>query len=774
MNKEAFLLILDDVKKRKGSFVADFNPMVRELAFFRAWEMQEDANEKCLLEIKADMVLKLSELAPVAIYPGWTLAGEHMLPTQWSIFGRDTLKNRQEQTEALEQLDNSIQLDKVTAGIDNYNTRHSATVPGPLKDSIRPYLAGWQDSDTCSVIMGGGWVENHSIRDYAKLIKVGYSGLIKEVEDELEMHKMTEPDYPQRESFLLAMKSVCNAGIMFGRRYAELADQMAKHTDNSEDWSRLSNMAIACRKVPEHGATTFREAVQSLWFAHLMACADDGINANSIGHLDRILEPYYQADLAAGRITRQGAVDLMIELAAKLYLEYDVQAITLGGVNSDGSSAVTEMSYIILEATSEFGEIRDLSVRIDSNTPEDFLLASANIVIKGGGIPFFFNDECFVPALAERGISLEDAREYSPIGCVELTIPGKASPHAVSGWFNLAKCLELALFNGMDPSSGTQLGPKTGEFINFKDFDEFKQALAKQVEWFAERIVYVCRRGENLQREFGPLPSLSLLTDDCIKRGCDITNGGSVYNYHSFCLMGVPDTADALAAINKFVYNEASISPEGMLKALKENFKDCDALRHKLLNGAPKYGNDQDEVDLLAAEQCHQFINLMDSWSTPDNRLFVHLFTFLVNIDFGKNVGALPDGRRAGEPLAYSLSAHQGRDLAGLTSMLSSLSKMPHNKAAAGSAAIIDLHPSVIESVNGPEVLVQLLRSAVKMGVGQLQWNVVSADRLLQAQKDPEHYGNIPVRVAGYSQIFSLIEHELQNHIIARHKHQEM
>jgi formate C-acetyltransferase len=284
-------------------------------------------------------------------------------------------------------------------------------------------------------------------------------------------------------------------------------------------------------------------------------------------------------------------------------------------------------------------------------------------------------------------------------------------------------------------------------------------------------MVYHCRRGEALQRSYGALPGWSLLTDDCIRRGRDITNGGAVYNYHSICLMGVPDTADALAAMEKYVYEDGSVSVEELKKAMKDNFQGHDALRQKLLKGAPKYGNGEDAPDRLAAELCTDFIGRMDAFSTPDNRFFVHLFTFKINIEFGKKVGALPDGRLAGEPLAYSLSAHQGRDLAGVTALLHSLSRMPHHMAAGGSAAIIDLHPSILENANGTETLVNLIKSAVQMGVGQLQWNVVSAEQLQKAKADPEHFGNIPVRVAGYSQLFKLIDPELQDHIIARYKH---
>jgi formate C-acetyltransferase len=285
-------------------------------------------------------------------------------------------------------------------------------------------------------------------------------------------------------------------------------------------------------------------------------------------------------------------------------------------------------------------------------------------------------------------------------------------------------------------------------------------------------MVYHCNRGEGFQREFGPLPCWSVLTDDCIERGRDITDGGAVYNYHSICFIGTANVADSLMAVQKLVFEEGEVSPEELLDALRTDFEGREALRQRLLLGAPKYGNDVPEVDQLARRVTDQFIDLMDRQRSPlGGRYFVHLFSFLKNIGFGKSVGALPDGRLAGEPLAYSLSAQQGRDREGVTAMLRSLARLPHERAGGASAAIIELDPVVVQGAHGARTLAELLRTSVDIGVGQTQWNVVSAERLIKAQKDPERYGNVAVRVAGYSQIFRMINKDLQDHIIARTKH---
>jgi formate C-acetyltransferase len=305
-----------------------------------------------------------------------------------------------------------------------------------------------------------------------------------------------------------------------------------------------------------------------------------------------------------------------------------------------------------------------------------------------------------------------------------------------------------------------------------KSYDEFFQAYLAQLEHFAKRMVYLCNRGELAQREKGSLPCWSLLTDDCVKRGRDITDGGAIYNFHSIAFVGAADTADSLMALRRMLFDGGKVKAPELLAALKANFAGHENLRQALL-AEPKYGNDNDEVDLIARDICERFIALMDRMESPlGGRYFVHLFSFIVNLIFGEVTGATPDGRLAGEPTAYSLSAHQGRDRNGVAAMLKSLSRMPHNQAAGASAAIVDLTPDLVQGEQGRKRLVSIIKAAMAMGVGQLQMNVVTTERLRQAKADPLHYGNIPVRVAGYSQLFNLLSDPLQDHVIARTKHE--
>lgn len=764
-----FEAIRIDVIERKGSFVRQPALMSLPVAWYRA-----QGNGPSLTLLRAAYLYEQVALSPVEIGPHWRIAGEHLpQASQWMPVQVDL--NDPAIGQSLEALGVPAEEWTAVAQIAETWYMRRTVATGEEDAKFRQGICNpWNGTaDTTGVYCPSGWMENHSIRDYAKVLRLGFAGIMQEIEALMRATSITDPDFPRKDSFWHAAVHVCDAGILLGRRYADLARAMASAATDALDRTRLEHMARVCDIVPAYGATTFVEAVQSLWLCHILTCGEDGINANSIGRLDQILWPYYQADRAVGRLTRAEAVEIMAEFACKLYLEYDVQAITLGGVDRQGHDAVNELSYVVLDATEKADVIRDLSIRLHAGTPEPFIDRAAELISRGGGIPFLFNDECFIPALAARGISLEDARDYAPIGCVELTIPGKANPHAVSGWFNALKCLEFALFNGRDPQSGEQVGPATGDLSCMTTFEDVYAAYTCQVNFFADRLVYHCNRGELAQRQGGPLPCWSLLTDDCLARGRDITDGGPVYNYHSIAFLGTADTADAMVAVQRCLFEERTMTADNLLDALRRDFQQDEPLRGLLLRQMPKYGNDIDAVDLLAARIADDFIARMDDMRSPLNgRYVVHLFSFLLNLNFGRMVGAMPDGRRAGDPLAYSLSAHQGRDVTGITAMLNSLAKLPHANAAGGSAAILDLDPALVAGKAGVDRLVMLIQTAMQIGVGQLQWNVTSAERLVQAQHDPEHFGNIPVRVAGYSQLFKLIDRPLQDHIIARTKHQ--
>lgn len=737
-------------------------PCARALAMMRA----ERQHPGCSwVEHRAYTLKCLAEEAPLIITEDELLVGEHLFSreTEALDFGRwDDAARRQLETAALA----PAEKDALCRFMDEHARRRAA----PCARTGEP-PAEFRNHCTKGVYWAGGWSENHSVRDFARVIRRGWGGLRREVERYLADLPPDHPEAVRREAFYRAELAVADAGLVLGRRYAECARRQAE-TASPERRQALLAIADRCDRCVEAGAATFLEAVQLLWFAHLLACAEDGINANSLGRMDQYLYPYYRADRATNRLSRAQALEAMIELACKLYQQYDVQQVCLGGQTPQGKDACNELTHIILEATEQVGFIRCLSVRLHEHSPEPLLQRCARMVAKGGGIPFFFSDEEIIPALTARGISLPDARDYAPIGCVEITIPGRASPHAVSGRVNLAKCLELALFNGWDPVSRRQLGPKTGRFDRFASFTDFVAAYKTQVEYFSRWMAYGCNQGELRQQERGPLPCLSLLTADCLARGRDITDGGARYQYHSIMAFGIPNVADGLMALKRLVFDTRQIDRSTLLAALQADFKGYESLRQQLLHRAPKYGNDHREVDELAVQVTRHFIDLLDTFRSPlGARYFVHLFTFQWNLDAGRYTGATPDGRKAGEPLAYSVSPQQGRDRSGLTAMMNSLSRLPHDMAAGSSSAIIEIDPSVVKGTDGAGVLAQVIRSGLATGIGQMQFNVTDVETLRKAQQDPERFANLQVRVAGFSFEFVKLDEALQEHIIARTKH---
>ena len=765
----------EQVMARRGSFVppAGEHPFALDVALWRA-----STPERSVVQQRAGFLLEQVRLATLRLPPDWHLAGEHLPRVSQNFAFAATPEPDPTPLRRDFGLDDAG-VAEVRACVHAWlgrgpgraaGHRFAAVGEAPPEQSVG--RGGWGGGQPTHVYWANGWMENHSVRDYAKVLRLGFAGIRREVERHLARADLAHPDHPQRENFWRAALLVCDAGVLLGQRYAELAAAQAAAATDPAERARLAAIATLCRRVPARPARTLAEATQALWLAHLLTCGEDGINANSFGRLDQVLQPYYAADRAAGRLDEAGAVALMAEFACKLYLDYDVQAITLGGCDARGRQAANAMSHIILAATERLGFVRDLSVRLSRQSPPAFLEQCAAMIARGGGIPYLFNDECFIPALHRRGIPLRAARDYAIIGCIELTIPGPTNPHAVSGWFNGLKCLELALNDGRDPRSDTQLGPRTGAFAAMRGYDDLFAAYRRQVEHFSGLMVYHCNRGELRQRERGPLPCWSLLTDDCIRRGRDITDGGARYQYHSICFLGTANVADALLAVRRLVFEERRVAPAALLAALRADFAGYEPLRQMLLHAAPKYGNDQAEVDEVAAAVARHFIGVMDRCRSPlGGRYFVHLFTFVCNLPFGQMVGATPDGRRAGEPLAYSLSAHQGRDTNGVTAMLRSLARLPHREAAGATAAIIDLDSALVAEAGGPALVAQLIRTGLALGVGQMQWNVTTVERLRQAQRDPEHYGNLAVRVAGYSQMFKLVPPDLQEHIIARTKH---
>lgn len=612
-----------------------------------------------------------------------------------------------------------------------------------------------------TTVMAGLVTSNHSVIGYEKVLNLGFEGLLKEIEK-----------YDGETPFYKSVRKVCSAACGLGDKYALEAQRLLEKEQDKNRAEELKKIRDNCRIVPRQPAQTFAQAVQSLWFAHMINTWEDYINANSLGRLDQILYPYYKRDIENGTLTKGEAFELLCCLWLKLYRDYDVQQSCVGGADKEGNSAVNELSYLMLDVTEALGFVRCLSVRYSPRTEKAFVQRALEVVGHvQKGIPFFFNDDVMVPALVSHGISLEDARDYTQIGCVETVIPGKSNPHAVSGRCNFLRGMEYALNNGCSMIN-PELTPglETGEPEGFKSFEQLKEAVFKQVgnmlESTCERVKYWLKpAGRHDLR-----PYKSLLTQGCLESGRDFNERGAKYDYYQIDFMGIPNLADSLEAIRELVYKNKRYTLEQLIYQLKNDWPD-EAMRLDFLNKAPKFGNDIQSVDSLAAEivdyGCEKLRELSEKYGMD---FHAQPFTFIWMIGEGRVGAASPDGRRRGENIAYSVSPMQGRDFNGFTALINSLCAFPTKKTPGTTSAIVEVEPKLFSDKNIP-VFADIMLAAAEKGLSNVQFNVVDADTLRSAQLHPENYRNLAVRVSGFSQKFYLLDRDMQDHIIERTKH---
>jgi len=606
--------------------------------------------------------------------------------------------------------------------------------------------------------------QNHTVLGYEQVLRYGFRGLLKRVE-KYEKKNGSSPHYT-------AMKNICIAACNMGKKYAAEAERLIESNDESYVRQDLEIIAKVCKRVPEEPATTFHEAVQSLLFAHIINTWEDYINANSLGRLDQILYPYYKADIESGAITKEQAFELICCLWIKLYRNYDVQQSCVGGTGPNGESQVNDLSYLMLDAVEQLDFIRCLSVRYSNNTDKKFVKRALEVVgHTQKGVPFFFNDDVMIPALESVGISHEDACDYTHIGCVETVIPGKSNPHAVSGRVNLLKALEYALANGHSMMVPELMpGLETGDISSFTSFEKFYDAVLKQIKHLLDADCEFIARDQKCVVSNCPRPYKSLLTKGCVESGRDFNDYGACYDFYQVMLMGIPNLADSLEVIRKFVYQDKKYTLAQMYDILMNDYPD-EAVRKEFINKSAKFGNDIDSVDDIAVNIVDRSCDFLEELSEKYGLAFhAQPFTFRWMIEHGKKTAASPDGRKKGEILAYSVSPMQGRDFNGLTAVLNSIAKFPTKRTPGTTSAIVEIDPKLFTDRNLP-VLTDILFAASEKGLNNVQFNIVDMDMLIDAKNNPEKYNNLAVRVSGFSQKFNLLSPELQDHIIARTKH---
>ena len=625
----------------------------------------------------------------------------------------------------------------------------------------------------------------HATVDYEKVLELGLTGHKRLIEDKIRELKLTDCDDYEKYQFYSAALITLDAAINFANRFSDLAKEIAKSESNMERKTELEKIAENCAWVPENPARNFYEAIQAVWFIHLVLRIEGLGPGVTFGRPDQYLYPFYKRDIDEGRLSVEEASELIAlllvkandtaifrkEAAAERFGGFPTLAnITLGGVTKDGNDAVNELSYLFLDAENEVGlTVEEYVIRINKKTPDKFVIRACEVAKKLTGKLKFIGDEIVIQQMLERGRPIELARDFIVCGCFTPAIPSWCYDITASA-VNLPFVLELALNDGVSRLTGEQLGPKTGNPRKFKSYEEVWGAYAKQLEYMMSKGVLNRNIDMDLFKKYSPYPFQSCLYHACIESGHDLTNGGAApYLCEGHGLAGLPNVGDSLAAIKKVVFEDKETSMEGLINALDKNF-DGESRLFYLLNKAPKYGNDNDYVDSIMNDLIIHFSNELEKYhGVNGSKLVACASTVTSNLTYGKLVGALPDGRKAEEPLAEGgISPHQGRNTNGVTATLRSVAKLDHMKLSGGTVLNIKFNPDALKDDVKIRKLASVLRTYFETGGYHVQLNIVDGQMLKDAQANPEKYRDLLVRVATYSAYFVELSPEIQNDIIVR------
>ncbi|MGE5358217.1 MAG: glycyl radical protein, partial [Bacteroidales bacterium] len=624
---------------------------------------------------------------------------------------------------------------------------------------------------------------------YDKVLAKGMSGIKQDVERARTHHASAEPaDGPGDEAsaFFDSVAIVCDAVVAFARRHAAEARRLAEAETSAERRQELEAIAAACDHVPEHPARTFREALQSFWFTHLVLNLETSAHAFGPGRFDQYLYPFYLRSIEQGDLTQDEAqelVDLLwvkfdeITLAkdsgeSQTSSSYpDFQNLNIGGLTREGHDATNELSFMCLTALDHTKLPQPgLSAQISSKTMPTFLVRCCELLKQGMGMPAMFNSDVIVLGMVNRGKTLEDARASSLNGCVACFCDGK-DRMASTGYFNLAKCLEFALNNGVDRLTGEQLGVRTGDPACFTSFDDVVTAFHAQVAHFADLKVRYDDIVRSIYATWCPVPFTSALIDDCIEHGIDWHAGGSRYKIATMSGVAVGTVADSLSAIRTLVFERHLCSLAELKDALDRDWEGCETLRQAALNKTPHYGNDDDDADDLAVLTEKIFCGEVEKHvDCQGARYFVDLLPTTAHIALGETTGATPDGRRAGEPLSEGVSPVQGHDRRGPTAVARSIAKLDHARTN-GTLLNMRVDPECLRREGDLHKLAALIRGYFDQGGHHVQFNVVDRRVLEDAMAHPERHRNLLVRVAGYSDYFVLLSRDIQREILSRTEH---
>jgi len=625
-----------------------------------------------------------------------------------------------------------------------------------------------------------------------KIYAKGMNDICKDIADAIaKLDFFNDAEALDKKEELTAMDISAQAIIQFAERHAEKLKELADLEKNPARKAELEEIARVCENVPAHAPQTFHEALQYYWFVHLGVITEvnpwDSFNP---GRLDQHLYPFYQKGIADGTLTKERAFELLeafwikfnnhpappkVGVTAEESNTYtDFSLINLGGVKPDGSDGVNELSYIILDVIEEMRLLQPSSmVQLSKKNPDRFLHRAFHIIKTGFGQPSVFNTDAIIQELLRQGKDIVDARNGGASGCVETGAFGTES-YILTGYFNLTKVLELVLHNGLDPLTGKQLGIKTGKPEDFKTFDQLADAFQKQLRYFIDIKIKGNNIIEKLFASYIPVPFLSILIDDCVAKGKDYNAGGTRYNTNYIQGVGLGSLTDNLTSLKYHVFDKKTLTMSEMIKAVDANFDGWEELRYQLVYHTPKYGNDEDYADEQAKLIFEMYYQAVNGRPTARGGTYrINMLPTTCHVYFGSKINAMPDGRKAKEPLSEGISPVQGADHNGPTAVLKSASKIDHLRTG-GTLLNQKFSPKFFENDDNIARLVSLVRSYFRLDGHHIQFNVVSAETLRDAQKHPEKYRDLIVRVAGYSDYFNDLGTDLQNEIICRTEHSGM
>ena len=614
----------------------------------------------------------------------------------------------------------------------------------------------------------------------------GPAGLIEDVRQAKNAAGDSAAD--EVKDFYQAQEIMLQAACDFMKRYSVLADSLLNEKKEAGGYNNeyLTVIRNNCAKIAVEAPGSYHEALQSLWFLFVLLQAESNASSFSPGRMDQYLYPYLEKDLEAGIIDLDDAQQLLEHLwlsfnkivylrnsdGARYFAGFPIGFnVAVGGLDSEGKDASNLISWMCLKAQEHIGLPQpNLSVRLHKESPDDFTDFCSYVIGQGSGMPQIFNDESIIPSLQNVGISREDALNYAVVGCVELTTPGNNLGWSDAAMFNMVKALELTLNNGVCMQSGEQIAPALGSLDSYDNYEELEEAFRGQLDYFIKQMIRSCDFVDRAHAEVLPSPFLSSVIDDCTRKGLDVTAGGARYNLSGIQLIQVANVADSLIALKTLVFDEKSVKAADFLQALRDDWKGQEKLRQKVLRKIPKYGNDNNDVDTIGARWVNYFADGLKAYTNARGGVYhTGLYTVSAHVPMGKNVGASADGRFAASPLADGgISAMYGRDEKGPTALLQSVSKIPSMRASNGSLLNMKFLPEFFSSPEDLRKFSSMLKTFVRLNIHHVQFNVVKKEDLLDAQKNPEAYKGLTIRVAGYTAYFTELARDLQDEIIAR------